>query len=229
MVQNNINLAKHNIQTWLVDFDETLAVGTLTWVLKYTFPKFIIDHQLAYDETRLEKVMVTLQERSRQNPDSALLLTSLFEMMEWPQSLQAEFMADIGSNYRPSLFDDTLPFLQHMKAGKRRVYVVSNNKHTPLNMQMLQLDEYVTGVFTPKTSPGTQPKPHASLWEFITTQNVDIDPHTTGVIGDDPWTDGAFAENCGLPCWIVDRTKRLSELYSQKPYNWVQSLLDIPS
>jgi FMN phosphatase YigB (HAD superfamily) len=228
MWHNNINIPISDVQTWLVDFDETLAYGNLTWVLQHSIPKFVQEYELNYDEVHLQQVMLLLQERGRQNPDTLLLLTALFEMMEWPPSLQNQLLANLRSNYRPILFDDTLPFLEQLRTDNCHVYIVSNNKRTPEHLQLLRIHEYISGVFTPHNCPGTQPKPHSSLWTYIMAQEVEIDPQTTAIVGDDPWTDGGFAESCSLSCWIVDRMKRFSKMYSQRPYHWVQSLLDIP-
>jgi FMN phosphatase YigB (HAD superfamily) len=216
-----------NPRTWLIDFDETLASGNLTQVFQHTFPKFIQENQLTYDKGRLGQVMLALQERARQQPDTEMLLSALFEEMEWPSDLKYQFLEDIRSNTRPNLFEDALPFLEQLREQNNRVYVVSNNKRTPDHVRLLGIEVYIDGVFTPHSCPDTQPKPHNSLWNYITAQNTEIDIATTSVIGDDPWSDGAFAEACGLPCWIVDRMSRFSHMYHQKPYRWVQSLLEI--
>ncbi len=217
-----------HIQTWLVDFDETLAVSHLSWVFQHLFPQFSREHQLDYDEGRLHQVLLVLQERSRQNPDTAQLLAVLFEEMEWPSTLLTQFSLDLQSSYTPSLFEDSVPFLERLYNSGRHIYIISNNRHTPKHIQLFGIDKYIRGVFTPHNSPDTQPKPHSSLWNYITAHHTDINPATTVVIGDDPWSDGAFAQACSLPCWIVDRTQRFSDMYKQKPYHWVQSLLDIP-
>ncbi len=217
-----------HIQTWLVDFDETLAVSSLSWVLQHQFPLFCREHQLAYDAARLDQVILSLQEIGRQNPDTAYLMGQLFEMMAWPTDLQGQFEADLKANYTPSLFEDSIPFLKRLHEDNRRVYIVSNNRYTPKHVQLFGLEPYICGVFTPHICPDTQPKPHNSLWAYLTAQHTDINPQATVVVGDDPWSDGAFAQGCNLPCWIVDRAQRFTEMYKQKPYYWVRSLLDIP-
>ncbi|MBA3868867.1 MAG: HAD family hydrolase [Anaerolineae bacterium] len=217
----------HIVETWLVDFDETLAVGSLTWALQNAFPTFIQEHQLKYDQERLQQVMLSLQERSRQEPDTPTLLAALFEKMAWPQDLQNQFLTDLRSSYHPTLFEDTIPFLEQLRNHNRRVYIVSNNKRTPDHVNLLGINEYINGVFTPHACPDTQPKPHSSLWEFIKKQQKEIDPQKTAIIGDDPWADGAFADVCGLPCWIVDRQQRFLKMYPQRDYHWVTSLQDI--
>jgi FMN phosphatase YigB (HAD superfamily) len=227
MSQSELHSPKFNVRTWLVDFDETLATGNLTWALQYTIPKFTQEYQLNYDEKQLGQIILVLQERSRQYPDTPTLLTALFDMMEWPHSLQNQFMTDLRSSYRPVLFEDTLPFLKQSRKDGRAVYVVSNNKRTPEHVNLLQLDGYIEGIFTPHTCANTKPKPHISLWRYITERHIEIDPQTTAIIGDDPWADGAFADACGIPCWIIDRTKRFAQMYPEKPYHWIQSLQDI--
>jgi len=214
-------------KTWLVDFDETLASGSLTKAFQYSFPKFVLENQLVYDVTHLQEAMLTLQERARQNPDTELLLGILFEMMGWPMDLRHQFLRDIQTNSHPILFEDTVPFLEKLRANKQNIYIVSNNKYTPAHVRSLDLEKYISGVFTPYICPDTQPKPHSSLWEYILTRESDIDPLKSIVIGDDPWSDGAFAERCGLQCWIIDRMNRFSHMYNQKSYRWTQSLLQV--
>ena len=66
-------------QTWLLDFDETLASGNITYALQYAFPKFIRDHNLKPDPERLKRITLELQERATTGGiDPAPLLTSTF-------------------------------------------------------------------------------------------------------------------------------------------------------
>ncbi len=217
-----------SIQTWLVDFDETLAAGSLTWAFQEAFPKFVREHHLSYDTQRLKEVMRDLQQRANQEADPAPLLQHLFEAMQWPHHLQNQLFDDLLSNYPPTLFDDAIPFLTRLREKGHRVYIVSNNRRSPQYVPLLGLEEYILQIVTPHTCPGTQPKPHQSLWRYIADQDTAIDPQQTFVVGNDPWSDGAFAEACGLPCWIVDRMNQFSDMHDQKSYSWVQSLLEIP-
>jgi FMN phosphatase YigB (HAD superfamily) len=214
-------------QTWLLDFDETLASSNITWAFQHAFPKFIREHKLEYNPERLGKVILRLQQRASENYDLDALLHELFESMAWPHRLQSLLMDDLWSGYQPALYEDTLTFLDRLREKQHRVLVVSNSPRTPDQLRILGLDSYVQQVFTPHICANTQPKPHLSLWEFILTSETDIDPTTTVVVGDDPWSDGAFADACGLQCWIVDRMNRFSDLRSQKSYRWVGSLLEI--
>jgi FMN phosphatase YigB (HAD superfamily) len=214
--------------TWLLDFDETLASSNITWAFQHAFPKFIREHHLAYDVDLLGKVVLRLQERASQNYELGPLLQELFDRMGWPQHLQGQLMDDLWSGYQPALYEDTLAFLDRLHQRKHRVLVVSNSPRTPDQIRLLGLESYVHQIFTPHICANTQPKPHLSLWEYILEHETNIDPTTTIVVGDDPWSDGAFAEACGLNCWIVDRMDRFSTMQSQKNYRWVRSLLEIP-
>jgi FMN phosphatase YigB (HAD superfamily) len=147
--------------------------------------------------------------------------------MNWPHELAQSLLDDLFLNQKPALFDDALPFLERLLERRERILVVSNNPRTPQHISLLQIEPYIQQIVTPHTCPDTLPKPHRSLWEYIVAHETDIDPETTFVVGDDPWSDGAFAEDCGLECWLVDRLGRFSELYAQKPYRWVRSLSEI--
>jgi FMN phosphatase YigB (HAD superfamily) len=213
--------------TWIIDFDETLASGNLTWALQYAFPSFIARHQLPHDPQRLHDVMLTMQQAASGVSDPAPLMARLFEAMQWDPALQDQLLNDIFSNFRPSLFDDALPFLERLSARGDRVLVVSNNPRTLEQVHILPLEPYIAGVFTPQSCPGTLAKPDRSLWDFIIAHDAQINPDATTVVGDDPWSEGEFAQVCGLPCWIVDRLDRFGTLTDQPAYRRVRSLLDI--
>lgn len=214
-------------RTWIVDFDETLASGNLTWALQYAFPEFIARHQLAYDPQQLHDIMLELQQAASGVSDPAPLMSRLFDAMHWDSSLQAQLLSDIFSNFKPTLFEDTLPFLEELSARGDRILVVSNNPRTLEQVRILPLERYIAGVFTPQSCPGTNPKPDRSMWDYIIARDAQIDPNLTTVVGDDPWSEGEFAQVCGLPCWIVDRMDRFGKLTSQPAYRRVRSLLEI--
>lgn len=216
------------VKTWLLDFDETLASSGITWAFKDAIPKFAREHQMTYEEKHLASAMLVMQERASQTYDVDSLLHEFFELMNWTHDAQRQLLDDLWSNYRPTLFDDAKPFLERLKYSQQRVFVVSNNQRTPEQLKILGIDAYVQGVFTPDSCPNTQPKPHPSLWEYIAAQEADIDPPSTVVVGDDPWSDGKFADACKLTCWIIDRMNRFTDMRSQTPYFWVHSLSDIP-
>ncbi len=214
-------------KTWLVDFDETLASSNITWAFQKAFPKFIQAHRLNTDTERLASIMLLLQERASQDPDPDPLLHELFEHMDWPKDLMEPLLSDLFQNYQPAPFADTLRFLEQLQRQNERIYIVSNNPRTPKHANLLGLEPLVTRVITPKIDPELQPKPHRSMWDYIIANEADIDPQNAVVVGDDPWSDGLFAEACGLECWLIDRMNRFSDYYAQKPYFWVQSLAEV--
>lgn len=216
------------IKTWLVDFDETLATSSITWAFRDAIPKFAHNHQLTYDDHNLASVMFTMQERSTHSDDIDALIGEFFELMGWSLGAQKQLLDDLLSNYRPTLFDDSLGFLKRLKEANQRVLIVSNNVRTPDHVEMLGIGDYTEGVFTPMLFPGTKRKPHPSLWERIMIEVANIDPQSTIVVGDDPWSDGEFAVACRLSCWIVDRMNRFTAMKERTPYFWVSSLADIP-
>ena len=213
---------------WFIDFDETLATGSISWAFEWAFPKLIREHRLRADDALLAQAVLTAQERSSANLAPQAILHELFETMGWDSSLEAALFDDILTNYRPQLFDDALPFLTRLKALNRRVFVVSNNRLSRKFVKLLEIEEHITGIYTPEKYPGTQPKPHRSLWDCVLAADDQVNASNSVFVGDDPWSDGAFADNCGLRCWIVDRAGRFSDNYNQQQYQWVRSLLDIP-
>lgn len=216
-----------NYTTWLIDFDDTLASGSLTWATRYAFPKLVRDNNLTVDPTRLHNTMLRLQKRSNQAIPLDELLRELFESMDWPRHLETPFIRDLTTSYRPALFDDALPFLERLKSKQRRVIILSNNPHAYKNVVALALEPLVDAVYTPYNVPDIQPKPHRSLWDYLLREHLDVDPALTCVVGDDPWSDGAFASICGLQCWIVDRSERLRGRVDTDGYQLVRSLDEI--
>ena len=213
---------------WFIDFDETLATGSISWAFEWAFPKLIREHRLPTDDALLAQAVLAAQEKASADFAPQVILHELFETMGWDSSLEAVLFNDILTNYRPQLFDDALPFLNRLKACKRRVFVISNNRLSLKFVKLLEIEEHITGIYTPEKYPGVQPKPHRSLWDCVLAADAEVNEGNSVVVGDDPWSDGAFADTCGLPCWIVDRNGRFSERYSGKSYRWVRSLLDIP-
>lgn len=215
-------------QTWLLDFDETLATGNISYAMQYAFPKFMREHNLKPEPERLQQVLLDVQKRASQVFEPMPLIEVLVEGMGWSPELVQPLFEAVWVVMTPELFPDVLPFLERLQARGKRVLIVSNSARTPEQIAVLELMPLLNGVFTPKTSPNTLPKPHRSLWDYVMTQHIDLTPETAVMVGDDPWSDGAFADACGLPCWIVDRTNRYEKIREQTSYRWVRSLAEIP-
>lgn len=213
---------------WFLDFDDTLATGSMTWSLEQAFPRLIHDYQLAHDPVRFMEAVEIAQEKTSRDISAEQVVHDLFLTMGWPTALERTLFRDVLSNYQPALFEDALSFLERLRALNKRAFVLSNNQLAFGFVSQLQIEGYVTGVYTPNRHPGTFPKPHRSLWDVIVAADAQVGADNSAFVGDDPWTDGGFAENCGLPCWIVDRQARFGHLHDVKPYGWVSTLLDIP-
>ncbi|MCC7448538.1 MAG: HAD family hydrolase [Anaerolineae bacterium] len=213
---------------WFLDFDDTLVSGALTWALEYRFPRLIQDYQLPYHAERFHQAFMVAQERSNQSYEPAQILHDLFTHMQWPHDLEIPILREAMTDYQPRLFDDVLPFLERVQAAGEPVCVISNNNHASKVAESLGVSAYVRGVFTPKLCPGSQPKPHRSLWDYVTACQPVPHGYTPVIVGDDPWSDGAFAVNCGVDSWLVDRGNRFTAHPNYQQFRWVQSLLDIP-
>jgi FMN phosphatase YigB (HAD superfamily) len=205
-----------------------LASGSITWALQEAVPKFITANRLTYDLARLKALTLELQEAASRGGSPEPLAERLFNEMGWPVELQNALLDDVFSNYKPVLFEDATAFLERLRERNDRVLIVSNNPRTLNQVPLLEIGDYFHGVFTPSSIPGALPKPDRSMWDHIRKNSPEIDPQHTIVVGDDPWSEGEFAEVCGLQCWIVDRMGRFADVSAGKRYERVRSLLEIP-
>jgi FMN phosphatase YigB (HAD superfamily) len=213
---------------WLLDLDDTLASGPMTWALQDAIPRLIRDYNLAYTQDQLDDAILTAQRRSNQEYDPLTILHDFFVEMNWRTDLEQTLFNAVQTGYQPALFADALPFLQKLQALGQQAMVVSNNNRAPKWLTMLGIDSYITAVYTPKMFPDCQPKPNRQLWDVITEQHPHLRAADAVMVGDDPWSDGDFAERCGMKCWILDRLGRYQTLYAAKQYQWCASLLEIP-
>jgi FMN phosphatase YigB (HAD superfamily) len=214
-------------QYWLVDFDETLAQASISWAFETAFPKLIEEHQLSSDQDRLNIAVMAAQEKAARDLSPQLIVHELFETMGWPQHLEEPFLKDVIANYRPILFDDALPFLEKLRQAGKHIVLLSNNRLTHRSVEVLGIQPYLSAVYTPALFPGVPLKPHPDFWAHIQAADPSIQPDNTVMVGDDPWSDGMFAQNCGLRCWIVDRYNRLATAPLGMSHIRVRSLLDI--
>jgi FMN phosphatase YigB (HAD superfamily) len=210
---------------WFIDFDDTLASGPMTWALDYVFPQMIQDHRLECDAERFAQAVLHAQERANVDTDAQAILDELFETMHWPHSLQSELEQAIYRNYQPVLFDDVPEFLDRLHATGQPIYIASNNQQAHHWASHLGIAHYFREIFTPAACP---PKPHRGFWDHILTVLPDLDAAAACFIGDDPWSDGVFAEALGVDCWLLDRANRYQSLRTNHPYRWIRSLHEIP-
>lgn len=216
------------ITSWFFDFDDTLASAALTWAFDTAIPKLIEQYNLPVEQNHLERELLVAQERWSHDDNFMPILNDLFKEMGWSSELQKAFMKDLQTGYQPRVFEDALDLLRSLAQAGQLVYVISNNVIAPQTAQNLGIAPYVRDIFTPHMFPDAQRKPHPSFWQAILNRYPSLRTTTPIFIGNNPWTDGAFAEACGISCCIVDRTGRMASLYEGKPYRWVNSLRDIP-
>ncbi len=213
--------------TWFLDFDDTLAVGPVTWALNEVLPRLIAENHLPYDAVQFEAATLHAQEQSNTDAGDAAVIDDLFNMLGWPDSLKADLLTRTFDEYRPTLYEDTVEFLDYLSGQSAAVYILSNNNHAADMATHLGIAHYFKDVFTPKFCGGVRGKPQRAMWDFVIEKGIAQTSETIALVGDDPWSDGAFADSCELPCWILDRMSRFGHLYPAKPYRWVRSFREI--
>lgn len=213
--------------TWLLDFDDTLATAPLTWAVTHALPRLIAENGLPVDPTRLNAAVLHGQQLSNQNLDPQVVLDAFFAKMDWPAHLKEPLMQAIYADYEPALFADVLPFLTAIRRKGDRALIVSNNPRSPQIAAKLGLGDYIHAVYTPQLCGTCRPKPDGSLWHHIRQQYHDLDYTDARMIGDDPWSDGAFARQCGIRCWLLDRFDRFQGVRDTEGCALVGSLAEI--
>jgi len=212
---------------WLIDFDDTLVNGPITYALREVFPRFIREHDLVYDETRFMAVVLQCQEIASQTGQDAVILQELFQAMNWSEALQSTLLQEVFDHYTPSLFPDTIPFLERLKDRGDTLYILSNNNHAGELAAYMEIAPYFEDVFMPQECGVAQGKPHIDIWQMLLAKSLFGDLHEVTIVGDDPWSEGLFSERCGLLCWLLDRLNRFGTLYESKPYRWVKTLDEV--
>lgn len=204
---------------WFLDFDETLVVGPASYALETVLPTMIRDNNLSLDQARLDAALLLGQEQAASGLGDMQILQVLFDEMGWPQSLKKQLATEVFDHYTPTLFDDALPFLERIGS----IYILSNNNHAPEIAAHLGMTPYIKDFFTPKLCGVRTGKPQRDLWDVV---SASYDVTGALLIGDDPWSDGAFANTCGIDCILVDRLDRFAHLTQ---YRRVRSLAAIPT
>lgn len=213
---------------WILDFDDTLAVGPTTWALTVILPEIVAANNLPFDQLRFTEATLRAQEIAGETSDDQAILDEMFRELDWPTHLKQDLVARMYKEYQPGLYDDTLRFLQRLKDAGHTALVISNNNYAPHIAQQLGIDQYVAEIFTPKVCGGLRTKPERDMWDYVVAQGLVNADVPVIVVGDDPWSEGAFADNVGQSCWILDRMGRYSSLHARYPsYQWATGLDDI--
>lgn len=209
---------------WILDFDDTLALGPNTYAIQTVMPGLIQKYALPYQPQQFDAVLLSAQEQANLNDDEAAVIQYLFDSLGWDIALKDELIHRTFNEYQPRLFDDTRAFLDRLAQQNDTLMIVSNNNYAPHLLDQLGIAGYFTAVFTPKQAQ-KRPKPHHDLWENV---RAIIGDAPVQVVGDDPWSDGLFSQgNAHAHTWILDRLQRYGSLHRTHPYRFVQSLLDI--
>jgi HAD superfamily hydrolase (TIGR01549 family) len=205
---------------WILDFDDTLAVGPNTWAFETVVPQLIQEHNLPNQAALVAEVLLKAQEASNITGDDEAILDFVFGTLGWPDSLKTDLVHRVFNEYQPALFPDTTAFLERMKG--ETLIIVSNNNYAPQLAQALGIADYFKAIITPKSS-GKRPKPQAEMWDAVAEWTGNEALH---MVGDDPWSDGLFSQgNKAASCWILDRLGRYQSL--NLPYRFVSSLNEI--
>lgn len=194
---------------WFIDLDDTLTISPTTWAIQSVLPRLLRQHQLPYTDELLYEALLRSQEQAALAFDETQLIDTLFRLMGWSESVKAVLRQEVQDHYMPMLFEDARPFLQRMKAAGQHLYVVANNNQTPRIAEALGIAVYVDDIFTPQRCGAARGKPQREMWDFICKQVTSENPV---MVGDDPWSDGAFADACDFPCVLVDRWDRYAHL-----------------
>ena len=202
---------------FILDFDDTLALGPNTWAFETVLPELIKQHNLPYEPVLFAGVMLKAQEESNLTGDEAAILDYVFGTLGWPDNLKQALVHRVFNEYQPALFPDTLPFLERKKG--ETLLMVSNNNYAPQMAEALGIADYFRAIITPKSS-GKSAKPRHDMWEAVKEFVAD---ESVTMIGDDPWSDGLFSQGHGsASCYILDRLNRYTSL--QLPYIFVRDL-----
>ncbi|MBZ0302193.1 MAG: hypothetical protein K8J31_20760 [Anaerolineae bacterium] len=214
---------------WVLDFDDTLAVGANTWALTRIIPDIASTHHLPLDPVEFTRISLHAQKLSNETSDDLALLDEMFRQLGWPTKFKHELLNRMFQEYVPALYDDTLPFLQRLSVAAHRIILMSNNDHAPTIAAQLDIDHYFAAILTPKRCENAGGKPKRDMWDFAVAQGIVEASVPTQMVGDDPWSEGTLADVCGHSCWIVDRLDRYGALHADLAYQWVSSLFDIPT
>lgn len=209
---------------WVLDFDDTLALGPNTWAFQTVLPDLIQKYQLPFDAPLFDAVTLKAQEQANLTDDEESVVRYVFEALNWDISLKDELINRVYHDYQPQLFDDTLDFLEHRAQHNDTLLVVSNNNYAGHLLEQLGIAHYFKAVFTPKLTQ-KRAKPRHEMWSDV---QAIVGNSVVQVVGDDPWSDGLFSQ--GHPqaqAWIIDRLERYTSLHGHMPYHFVTALTEI--
>src|SRR5688572_21610632 len=102
-------MGMYNYHTWLLDLDDTVQVGPMSWANIHLFPDIIAQTGIQPDKATFDAAYERAEEIYRAGGSNDVLGDEFFKLMGWSLDLKAELMARFRREYQPALFDDTLP------------------------------------------------------------------------------------------------------------------------
>jgi FMN phosphatase YigB (HAD superfamily) len=212
--------------TWLLDLDDTLQVGPLSWATVHIFPEIIAQTGIKPERATFEAAYARAQEIYNAGGSNEVLGDEFFQILGWPVALKTAIIERFTKEYQPALFEDTPAFLDWAAGRGDRLYITANNKWARSVCQLLGISHYFAEILTPADS-GVSGKPSPAMWEYLKARTGLTEDADVVLVGNNLTTDGAFARNCGLDCIIVDRYQRFADMPEHCFH--VTSLSDIPA
>jgi FMN phosphatase YigB (HAD superfamily) len=209
---------------WILDFDDTLALGPDTWALQTVMPQLAQEYQMPFDAALFAEVTLKAQEQTSMTDDDEAVIRYVFESLKWDIALKDELINRVYNEFQPHLFEETIPFLESLVEQGDMMLIVSNNNYTPYLAEQMGISKYFKAIFTPKVTQKRR-KPHPDMWEDVKAIIGDV---PLCVVGDDPWSDALFAQaNPQATAYIIDRLGRYQSLHDTNPAHFVSSLTAI--
>jgi FMN phosphatase YigB (HAD superfamily) len=201
----------HNYHTWLLDLDDTLQVGPLSWASLYVFPDIIAQTGIKPEKAVFEAAFARAHQLYNAGHTNDAMSDDFFRQIGWSPDLRTGVLERFASEYKPALFDDTRRFLDWTTLRGDKLYMTANNKWARAICGSLGISDYFAAILTP-ADLNVARKPDAAMWEHLKTQHGLTGGADTVVVGNELIFDSAFAKNCGLECIIVDRFDRFEDM-----------------
>ncbi|MBK8022534.1 MAG: hypothetical protein IPK19_14165 [Chloroflexi bacterium] len=214
---------------WILDFDDTLAIGPITWAIDVLLPEYLLANGLSVDVRTQNRALQRAQQAAAQDYNLTELIDSFVNDLGLPDamSLKVGMRQKVEASIDYALFDDTIPFLKRLAANRCTVMIISNNNRAPALATLLDIAQYTQRMLTPNICFNCKRKPDRSMFDYAQRLEPRLRADNTVVIGDDPWSEADFATACDLPCVIVDRRNRYQDVSLPPNVRRVRTLLEL--
>src|SRR5690349_14802700 len=92
----------HNYHTWLLDLDDTLQIGPLSWASIHLFPDLIAQTGIKPDKVTFEAAYERAEEIYRAGGSNDVLGDEFFRMIGWSPDLKPQMMERFKRDYQPA-------------------------------------------------------------------------------------------------------------------------------